>query len=82
MDADTKPKMFILLAKDKNQNNKIFINELVGNGIIKMKGASYLSDEDMPLANSMEEMVGFVVDKTNAKTIIAWKKMLEDSKRN
>lgn len=80
-DVTTSPKRFLAIANDKDQSNKIFIHELLAYGILKLNKNSYITEDNNTIAYSQQEMLDFVNNKMNAKTVIGFKKQLEEYKK-
>jgi hypothetical protein len=80
-DVHSSPKKFLALATDKHQADKIFIQELIMYGIIRMNKNSYLDMDENVIAYSQEEMLTFIGNKANAKATLGWKRQLEELKK-
>lgn len=81
-DVKSSPKKFLLIAEDKYQTEKIFINDMIAYGILKMNKASYVNEDNAIVAYTQADMLEYINNKTNAKVVLAWKKQLEEAKKN
>jgi hypothetical protein len=70
---------FLKFIDDKNFKIKVFINDMVQEGIVRKTNSSFVFDGEM-IAHDTESMIGYLKDSKNTNTIVAFKKMLNDKK--
>jgi hypothetical protein len=80
-EAEKKPKQFLLIATDERKADKIFANELVKHGILKMNSTKYVNEDNIPIAYDDADMLVFIADKNNTQQVAIWKKMLTAAKK-
>lgn len=78
-ELENNPERFLAFVNDKNFDLKVFINDMVQEGIVRKSGTSYVYDGEM-IAHDNSSMLGFVKDPKNANTIIAFKRQLNQLK--
>lgn len=81
-DAEKKPKNFLLLVKDERKADKIFMHELVKFGVLRLNGAKYINEDNVPLAFNDDDMLVFLASKENTAQVATWKKQLNAAKKN
>lgn len=80
-DAEKKPKKFLLVANDPRKTDKIFMNDLIKYGILRLNGTKYVNEDSVALAYSDDDMLVFLADKSNTQTVALWKKQLKAAKK-
>ncbi len=76
---EKEPSLFLRLVDDKNFNIKVFINDMVQEGIVSKSGAAYKFDGEM-LAHDQESFIDYLKDKKNTNTVVAFKKQMNERK--
>lgn len=71
--------MFLSIVKDKNFDNKVFINDMIQESIIRKSGSGFVFDGEM-IAHDVESLIGFIKDPQNTNVLVAWKKSLNSKK--
>lgn len=78
-EMEKNPQRFLDLVDDKNFDEKVFINDLVQEQLIRKSGTSYIYDGEM-IAHDNISMLAFVKDPKNQNNVIAFKKQLNEKK--
>lgn len=70
---------FLGFVDDKNFKIKVFINDMVQEGVIRKTNSSYVFDGEM-IAHDTTSMIGYLKDAKNTNNVVAFKKMLNEKK--
>jgi hypothetical protein len=79
-DVERDPRKFLIVATDEKLNDKVFINELIFNGIIERTQHSFVND-GVNMGNSIEEVVEYLNAKENQPVYVSLKKRLTAAKK-
>ncbi len=78
-ELEANPKKFLDIVTDKHYRDKVFINDLIQERLIKLSGTGFVYDGEM-IAHDKGAMLQFVKDPRNTNVIISMKKSLNDKK--
>jgi len=78
---NTKPKLFVGYASDKNLREKAEIQRFIKNSVVKKTGTLY-SYMDQPMGTSMEEAIAWMTEPTNSEHVLAMRATLEEAERH
>ena len=78
--ATSEPDKIIGLYNDPNKNYRILIEELLSNGILRVKGTTYYLNDDI-IGLGRDEVIGFLKSPKNQTVLIALRKQLEEKKK-
>lgn len=78
-ELEANPQKFLDIVQDKHYQDKVFINDLIQNRLLKPTGTGFTYDGEM-IAHDKASMLFFVKDPKNANVIISLKKSLNDIK--
>lgn len=78
-ELETNPDKFLSMISDKQFKIKVFINDLVQEGVVRKSGTGYIYDGEM-IAHDTLAMIEFLKNPKNDNFVIAFKKMLNSAK--
>lgn len=76
-EIEANPDRFLAFVEDKNFNIKVFINDMVQEGVVRKSGSSYIFDGEM-IAHDVVSMIEYLKNPKNSNTVVAFKKMLNE----
>jgi len=78
--VETRPEYFLTIAKDKFFKEKVFLNKLIQQGIIKKGGSKVYYDQEM-LGHDVESAIEYLTNPKNDNVVEALKKQLKEIKK-
>lgn len=75
--VDSKPDYFLSIVEDKFFKQKVFLNKLLQNGILKKVGSQVVYDKEV-LGYDVESTIVFLIDPKNDTIVEALKKQLKE----
>jgi len=75
-ECEMNPDRIISFFNDSNKKYKVFVNNLIDAGVLRMSDGKYLYNEEI-IGLNIDYAIGYVKDRTNEKVVVQWSKMLK-----